>query len=50
MATDDELAAFLVRYAAACGDAGIEPLPQEWLAVLAAAMLNGDLPATQRLH
>ena len=47
---DDRVADFVIRYAAACAEAGVDPLPMEDLAALAEAMLTGNVSASQTLH
>jgi hypothetical protein len=47
---DDEVAAFLARYADACADAGIEPLPMDDLRALAEAILTGRVAGSQTLQ
>ena len=47
---DTEIEAFLTRYAQACADAGVEPLPEDDLAVIARAIVTGALPAFVTLH
>jgi hypothetical protein len=37
-------------YAQACANTGVEPLPEDDLAVIAAAIVTGALPAFQTLH
>jgi hypothetical protein len=47
---DDDLADFLARYADACADAGVAPLPPAALAELAEALLTGTAIAESTLH
>ena len=47
---DDEVAAFLARYAGACANARIEPLPMDNLSALAEAILTGRLAGSQTLQ
>jgi len=46
----DKLAAFLEVYRAVCAEEGVEPLPEDELAVLAEALLTGPIPALVTLH
>ncbi len=47
---DDDIAAFLARYADACADAGVAPLPPAALAELADVLLTSAGFGCRTLH